>query len=130
MEVVGDIISENQTTFFRGRNILEGVLVLHEVIHESQSKKLSGIILKLDFEKAYDRVHWDGMGYVIWGGVNINVNNEQGKYFRTFVVDYLHYTHAFKTIQNQLQVHNTDLLILNQQDYIICILHVSYAPIH
>jgi hypothetical protein len=29
-----NLISENQTTFIKGRNILEGVMVLHEVIHE------------------------------------------------------------------------------------------------
>jgi hypothetical protein len=57
MEVVDDIISENQTAFIRGRNILEGAQILHEVIHELSSKKQSGIILKLDFEKTYDKVH-------------------------------------------------------------------------
>jgi hypothetical protein len=57
MEVADDIISESQTTFIKGRNILEGVLILHEVIHELGSKKQNGIILKLDFEKAYDKVH-------------------------------------------------------------------------
>jgi hypothetical protein len=94
MEVAGDVIRENQTTFIRGRNILEGVLVLHEVVHEMQSKKLSGIILKSDFEKAYDRVHWVFLKEVMilkgfpnkwmdWvmqsvegGKVSINVNNE------------------------------------------------------
>jgi hypothetical protein len=59
MEVVDDIISENQIAFIRGRNILEGVLILHEVIHEINTKKQSGIILKLDFEKTYNKVHWD-----------------------------------------------------------------------
>jgi hypothetical protein len=38
---------------------MEGVLVLHVVVHELQSKKLSCIILMLDFEKAYDGVHWE-----------------------------------------------------------------------
>jgi hypothetical protein len=34
-------------------------LVLHEIVHEMQVKKFCGIILKLDFEKAYERVHWE-----------------------------------------------------------------------
>jgi hypothetical protein len=53
----GKIISETQTTFIPGRYILEGVVVLHEILHEIRVKKLKGIILKLDFEKAYDKVN-------------------------------------------------------------------------
>jgi hypothetical protein len=39
MSVVQEIINETQTTFIKGRYILEGVLVLHEVIHEVKCKK-------------------------------------------------------------------------------------------
>jgi hypothetical protein len=41
-----------------GRHILEGVVILHETIHEFHRKKLDGVFLKLDFEKAYDKVKW------------------------------------------------------------------------
>jgi hypothetical protein len=50
------VVGKNQTGFIKGRNILEGVVVLHEVIHELHSSKQKGLILKIDFEKAYDRV--------------------------------------------------------------------------
>jgi hypothetical protein len=33
-------------------------VVLHETLHELRRKKQKGIILKLDFEKAYDKVNW------------------------------------------------------------------------
>jgi len=39
------------------RNILEGVVVLHKTIHELHKKK-DGVILKLVFGKAYDKVNW------------------------------------------------------------------------
>jgi hypothetical protein len=42
----------------QGRNILDGVAILHETVHELHSKKLNGVILKIDFEKAYDKVKW------------------------------------------------------------------------
>jgi hypothetical protein len=38
------------------RRILEGVVVLHETLHEIHSKKLDGVVFKVDFEKAYDNV--------------------------------------------------------------------------
>jgi hypothetical protein len=41
-----------------GRNILEGVVILHEIIHELHTKKMDGVLFKIDFEKAYDKVKW------------------------------------------------------------------------
>jgi hypothetical protein len=37
---------------------MEGVVILHETIHELHRKKQSGVILKIDFDKAYDKVKW------------------------------------------------------------------------
>jgi hypothetical protein len=39
-----------------GRHILEGVAVLHETIHELHRRKLDGVLLKIDLQKAYDKV--------------------------------------------------------------------------
>jgi hypothetical protein len=50
------IISKSQNAFIKGRNIMDGVLSLHEILHETKRKKMDGIILKLDFEKAYDKI--------------------------------------------------------------------------
>jgi hypothetical protein len=49
------LINPSQTAFIPGRNIMEGVVMLHETIHELHKKKMSGVILKLDFEKVKDR---------------------------------------------------------------------------
>ena len=56
--IVQRVLGKNQTGFVKGRNILEGVVVLHEVIHELHKSNQRGLILKIDFEKAYDRVRW------------------------------------------------------------------------
>ena len=34
---------------------MEGVVILHETIHELHTKKLNGVVLKIDFEKTYDK---------------------------------------------------------------------------
>jgi hypothetical protein len=53
------VINPSHTIFIPGRNIMEGVVMLHETIHEIHREKMSGVILKLDFEKVYDKVNWD-----------------------------------------------------------------------
>jgi hypothetical protein len=57
-KVAHTVIRPTQTAFMPSRHILEGVLVLHETIHEPHSKKLDDVLLKIDFEKAYDKVKW------------------------------------------------------------------------
>jgi hypothetical protein len=84
-----------------GRHILEGVLVLHETIHELHRKKLDGVLLKIDFEKAYDKVKWPFLhqtlrmkgfdnkwckwiqDFVSRGSVGVKVNDDIGHYFQT-----------------------------------------------
>jgi hypothetical protein len=56
--VADSVVSKTQTSFIPGRNILEGVVILHETKHELNRRKKKGVILKLDFEKAYDKVSW------------------------------------------------------------------------
>jgi hypothetical protein len=53
------LISKNQTAFIPGRFILEGVVILHEILHDLRTTKTKGVVVKLDFEKAYDKVHWN-----------------------------------------------------------------------
>jgi hypothetical protein len=48
------IIHEAQATFIGGRGIMNNVLVLHE----TKRKGEVGVMLKLDFKKAYDKVNW------------------------------------------------------------------------
>jgi hypothetical protein len=94
------IISPNQTAFIKGRNILDGPLALLEIIHDIRKRKHSGVLLKLDFEKAYDRVNWDFLGEVLrckgfdagyihrilqlvsGGQTAISINGEVGPFFR------------------------------------------------
>jgi hypothetical protein len=51
-----NLISKNQTAFIKGRSILEGVVTLHEILHEFKWSGEKGVLFKIDFEKAYDKV--------------------------------------------------------------------------
>lgn len=57
--VISDLISDNQSGFVAGRQLVDGVLIASEVINYVKRAKVESVLLKLDFEKAYDMVRWD-----------------------------------------------------------------------
>jgi hypothetical protein len=98
-QVAKKLISQSQTAFIPGRNIMEGAIILHETIHELHRKKMNGVILKLDFKKAHDKEKWSFLQqtlrmkgfsekWCLWisqfvtkGSVGIKVNDDAGRYF-------------------------------------------------
>lgn len=60
-KVLGELIGPTQGSFLPGRLIQDNIALMQEIVH-SLRKKRSGkkwMILKLDLEKAYDRLRWD-----------------------------------------------------------------------
>jgi hypothetical protein len=94
------VVEPTQTDFMPGQHILKGVLVLHETIHELHHKKLDGVLLNIDFEKAYDKVNWSFLQQAMrmkgfdpkwchWihefvgrGSMGIRVNDDISHYFQ------------------------------------------------
>jgi hypothetical protein len=84
-----------------GRFILESVVTAHEVIHEVHKNKDKGPVLKLDYEKAYDKVNLDSLYEVLelrglnptfircirqitqGGSMGVKVNGIEGDFFLT-----------------------------------------------
>ena len=56
---VGVLVSTNQHVFIRGRQILDATLITNEVVDSKLKANVSGLLLKLDIEKAFDHVNWD-----------------------------------------------------------------------
>nr|GEY47174.1 RNA-directed DNA polymerase, eukaryota [Tanacetum cinerariifolium] len=54
--VLDDIVDEIQSAFVTDRQILDGPLILNEIVHWCKNKKKQSMIFKVDFEKAYDSV--------------------------------------------------------------------------
>lgn len=99
--VAEKIIHKVQTAFIKKRNIMNGVLVLYEIFHETKKRGQTGVVLKLDFEKAYDKVCWEFLfkclslrGFnATWckwvekvvknGTVSVKLDNQLGAYFKS-----------------------------------------------
>jgi hypothetical protein len=99
-KVTQRLISENRSAFIHGRYILESVVIAHELVHHGHKNGDPGVIIKLDYEKAYDRVSWnflfevlesrgfdrkwiEWMKYLVKGGsVGVNLNGEESSYFK------------------------------------------------
>jgi len=54
--IIGSVISDTQTNFIKGHQILDGILVANEVVDEARKCKKELILFKVDFEKAYDSI--------------------------------------------------------------------------
>jgi hypothetical protein len=87
--------------FDRRRQLLckVGVVILHEAVHELHTKSLNGVILKLNFKKAYEMVKWSILqltlrmkgftnewralihNFLSGGSIAIKVNDDTGRYF-------------------------------------------------
>ncbi|CAN6249384.1 unnamed protein product [Urochloa humidicola] len=98
---LGRIINKCQTAFLKGRNVMEGVLSLHEILHDAKIRGKEGLILKLDFEKAHDKLCWKFLfdcfqqrGFsptwcswikevVTCGTLSVKANDMMGNYFKT-----------------------------------------------
>ena len=57
LKIIPLIISQQHTRFVPGRQILDSIMMVSEVIHSMEARKREGMLLKLDLSKAYDRVN-------------------------------------------------------------------------
>ncbi|MCH83058.1 LINE-1 reverse transcriptase like, partial [Trifolium medium] len=64
-KVMDSIIAKNQSAFIKGRSLVDGVVVLNEVVDFAKRSNKECLILKVDFEKAYDSVSWDFLDYML-----------------------------------------------------------------
>jgi hypothetical protein len=63
------LVAKEQTTFIRGRYILESIVIAHEIVHSLHKSKEPKVIIKLDYQKAYDRVNIDFLMEILKGTV-------------------------------------------------------------
>ena len=59
--VMSDLVDPYQSSFVPRRQIIDNIVIYQETLHSMKKKKgVGGIMaLKIDLEKAYDRLSWD-----------------------------------------------------------------------
>ena len=63
--VLNETIYLSQRAFVEGRQILDVVLITNEMVDEKRRSGEEGVVLKIDFEKAYDYVDWGFLDHVL-----------------------------------------------------------------
>eukprot|EP00253_Pinus_taeda_P034305 PITA_34305 len=53
------LISEEQSGYVEGRQILDNILLAQEMIHTLHSRRVAVMMMQLDLSKAYDKVNWN-----------------------------------------------------------------------
>ena len=51
-------ISKTQTGFILGRHLSDSTRLIYNIIHTANNKKLSGLLMLIDFEKTFDSISW------------------------------------------------------------------------
>ena len=60
-----NLVGENHMAFIQERQILDGALIACEMACWLRKTKNQGVIVRLDFTKAYDLVRWSFVDHVL-----------------------------------------------------------------
>ena len=60
-QVIGDLVSTDQSAYIRGRYMGTNIRLVNDIIEYYDLFNKSGILLTLDFTKAFDTSRWDFM---------------------------------------------------------------------
>jgi hypothetical protein len=64
-KVMNSIVASTKSAFIKGRSLVDGVVVVNEVVDLAKKTGKDCLILKVDFEKAYDSVDWGFLEYML-----------------------------------------------------------------
>ncbi|KAK3197910.1 hypothetical protein Dsin_021325 [Dipteronia sinensis] len=62
---MNSIIGNSQMAFVKGQQILDSFVVAEEIIYAWKKNRVGGLLVKLDFEQAYDSVDHDFLDSII-----------------------------------------------------------------
>ncbi|XP_022014063.1 uncharacterized protein LOC110913550 [Helianthus annuus] len=64
-QVISHLKTDTQTTYVEGRSILEGSLIVNELVSWAKKSKGKMLLFKVDFEKAFDSLSWEFLDSIL-----------------------------------------------------------------
>ena len=52
------VLSDCQTGFIKGRYVSESTRLIYDLLHAAENKNMPGMLMLIDFEKAFDSLSW------------------------------------------------------------------------
>ena len=97
--VLRNLIHEDQKGFIAGRFIGENIRLIYDVLFETKNQNIQGVLLSIDFEKAFDTVSWKfiskTLDYFNFGdSVKMDkIVSEQGR--KQYIIKWFHFRFFF-----------------------------------
>lgn len=63
--MLGEVIWESKHKFVEGRQILDVVMVVNELMDDLVGNKRKGVLCKLNIEEVYNHVIWEFVDYML-----------------------------------------------------------------
>ena len=63
--VIGSVVGAEKSAFIKDRQILDGPLMVNELVQWFKKRKKKLMILKIDFEKVYDSLSWEFLDQIM-----------------------------------------------------------------
>jgi hypothetical protein len=56
--VAGKVVTNSQSAVVQDRQILDGILIVNELVDDARMLKKELMMFKIDFDKSYDSIEW------------------------------------------------------------------------
>lgn len=76
------LIFPSQSAFLKGRMLIDGVMVINELVDLARRSRKVCLIFKVDLEKTYDLVSWSFLKYML---IRFDINDKWRSWIRAFV---------------------------------------------
>ena len=83
-KVLPNLINQDQTDFLKNRSISENILLVEGMLRHIEREKIPGLLLFVDFEKAFDTIEW---AFIVKTLKNLSFDPSPVKWFETLYSD-------------------------------------------